>query len=152
MDYTKFDAVKEDGTGVRDKESSGANKKAAWCVLVEKKDLARLREMLDRGELDLACTWSGERQRWTTAGNFQDEREEGTYSPLGYAVAWNKPEVVELFLERGADPAAMQVVNKVSRTPMSIALGRGHKKCAQLLKAKLPPSSNNAAPPPTTIK
>jgi hypothetical protein len=112
-DYAKFDKVQEDGSGVRDKESSNLSKKPAWALMVEKKDVVKLRQLIEGGELDLSCKWTGERHRWQTPGNFQDESETGTYTPLGYAVCWNKPEVVELMLSCGADPATPIVVNKV---------------------------------------
>lgn len=75
MDYAKFDKVNEDGSGVRDKESSGVSKKPAWALLVEKKEVAKLKTLIESGELALDCTWTGERHRWQTPGNFADESE-----------------------------------------------------------------------------
>ena len=56
---------------------------------------------------------------------------------LGYAVCWNKPEVVEMLLACGADPTVPITVNKAERTVLSVAQGRNHKKIVALLKAAL---------------
>lgn len=83
LDYAKFDRIKEDGSGVSEKESSSVSKKPSWAPFVEKKEVSKLKAMLDKGEIDLKSRWTGERHRWTTPGNFQDESEYGTYTPLG---------------------------------------------------------------------
>ncbi len=56
---------------------------------------------------------------------------------LGYAVCWNKPEVVQMLLECGADATVPVTVNRVERTLLSVAQGRNHKKIVALLKAAL---------------
>jgi hypothetical protein len=75
MDYGRFDKVKEDGSGVHDKESSALSKKPTWATLIEKKEVAKVKALLESGELAVETTWTGERHRWQTPGNFADESE-----------------------------------------------------------------------------
>ncbi len=75
MDYAKFDKVKEDGSGVHDRETTALSKKPTWALLVEKKEVAKLQALVQSGELPLDTVWSGERHRWQTPGNFADENE-----------------------------------------------------------------------------
>lgn len=138
MDYSKFDKIAADGSGVRDKETTSVSKKPKWATLIESKDVSKLRQLVEEGGLDVKGErWTGERQRWQTPGNFQDEWESGTYTVLGYAVCWNKPEVVALLLELGADPAQTITVMNNERTVLSVAQSRNYKHVVKLLKARL---------------
>jgi hypothetical protein len=75
MDYGRFDKVNEDGSGVRDKETSALSKKPVWATLIEKKEVAKVKALVESGELPVETTWTGERHRWQTPGNFADENE-----------------------------------------------------------------------------
>lgn len=131
MDYSKWDKL-SDNPDVVDKGEKLV-KKPDWAVYIEKKDNKRLKEMIDKG-FDVKCTWTGERQRIQTPGNFADTNEVGTYTPLGMAVCWNNPEAVEMILAAGADPNQECIINKATRTPLSVAKGRNLTKIIKLLQ------------------
>jgi hypothetical protein len=78
-------------------------------------------------------TFTGERIRWQSAGNFNDTNETGVYSVLGMAVCFNKPEMVEFLLKEGADASRDIEVNGNQRTLLSIAKSRNMKKIIKLL-------------------
>lgn len=132
MDYSKFEHLDESKIHDTDLGAS-VSKKPRWTRWIEENSLKLLEASIEDGSLNLAEQWTGERHCWRTAGNFADESESGTYTPLGIAVLWNKTDVVELFLKHGADTETTIIVNGAERTLMSIAKGRNMRKIVKLI-------------------
>ena len=106
-------------------------------MAIENKEFEKLKKIVSEEDFDVNQTWTGERVRFQTAGNFKDDFEIGTYTPLGYAVCFNKAEAVKILLEAGADPELEYVISGAKRTPLSVAKARNMKMIIKHLNAAI---------------
>ena len=133
MDYSKFDHLDEEQIFDRDLEEK--QKRPVWATLIEKNEVKKLEQLIAEGGIEVNQErYRGERTKWQSAGNFNDQSERGEYTVLGMAVCFNKPDVVEMLLRHGADSSQEIEVNGSKRALLSIAKSRNMKKIIRLLK------------------
>ncbi len=66
-----------------------------------------------------------------------DQRGVNDFTTLHFAVSWERPDVIELLLARGADPTLRTRIDDCE-TPLDYARATGSKVCSALLEAAMP--------------